>query len=309
VNRSSFEGCILVHPTALLCRRNSLCDLVLIIAYYCPCSCSCCRSGCSSTLVSSSAGVVWFQRVCCALGHSPAATYRSWLAAISPDLLKGPFNHGARQEVGLPRSYYDVNQWPQELQQQMVSPKEAAVARGEGLEIPSRAASGSCLSGGSSRSLGVVSPVSSSSGSSSSSGEDDVSSAAISSSSRGHGQGGSCSSSERSWNSMGGDIAAQGEVGWRSHSMGVAMQGGARAALGAAQQQGKPGQAQPPGQQESLSNEVQCLKASGLPDGQADHSTRAGVGRLGDAMISSTGVHGEGAGVLHLSHCFDGANR
>jgi hypothetical protein len=68
------------------------------------------------------------------------AAFRGWLADLGPDLLKGPFNHDARQEVGLPRDWYDVQQWPAELQQGMVSPKEAAAARGRGATQVGRAA-------------------------------------------------------------------------------------------------------------------------------------------------------------------------
>ena len=51
--------------------------------------------------------------------------------------------------MGFLRSYYDVDQWPQQLQQQMVSPKEAAVARGKGLGVPARdaLAESSCACG------------------------------------------------------------------------------------------------------------------------------------------------------------------
>jgi hypothetical protein len=66
--------------------------------------------------------------------------FRGWLADLGPDLLKGPFNHEARQEVGLPRDWYDVQQWPAELQQGMVSPKAAAAARGRGATQVGRAA-------------------------------------------------------------------------------------------------------------------------------------------------------------------------
>ena len=47
----------------------------------------------------SSAGAAWFRRVSAALQQDPGVTYRRWIAALLPDLLKGTFNHDARTEV------------------------------------------------------------------------------------------------------------------------------------------------------------------------------------------------------------------
>ncbi|CAD7700944.1 unnamed protein product [Ostreobium quekettii] len=56
-------------------------------------------------------GVAWFTRVCDALGEDPGCVFRAELAALCPDLLKGPFNHEAREEVGLQRGWYDRGSW------------------------------------------------------------------------------------------------------------------------------------------------------------------------------------------------------
>ncbi len=57
-------------------------------------------------------GVAWFSGVCSALDVPGAQTYRRWLACLCPDLLKGPFNHASRAEVGMPRDWYDISSWP-----------------------------------------------------------------------------------------------------------------------------------------------------------------------------------------------------
>lgn len=58
------------------------------------------------------AGVVWFGRLCAALGVDPPSCFRSWLAALGPELLKGPFNHEERQQVGmLACGYTLVTHW------------------------------------------------------------------------------------------------------------------------------------------------------------------------------------------------------
>jgi hypothetical protein len=44
-------------------------------------------------------GVVWFGRLCGAMGCSPPDAFRAWLAVLGPELLKGPFNHEERQQV------------------------------------------------------------------------------------------------------------------------------------------------------------------------------------------------------------------
>ena len=45
------------------------------------------------------AGAAWFKRVSAALQQDPGASYRRWIAALLPDLLRGSFNHDARTEV------------------------------------------------------------------------------------------------------------------------------------------------------------------------------------------------------------------
>ena len=44
-------------------------------------------------------GVAWFRRVSAALQQEPGISYRRWIAALLPDLLRGSFNHEARTEV------------------------------------------------------------------------------------------------------------------------------------------------------------------------------------------------------------------
>lgn len=39
-------------------------------------------------------------------------------------------------QVGLSKDYYDIASWPQELQQQIVTPAVAAAAKGKGLKVP-----------------------------------------------------------------------------------------------------------------------------------------------------------------------------
>ncbi|KAF8063064.1 hypothetical protein HT031_003903 [Scenedesmus sp. PABB004] len=80
-------------------------------------------------------GVVWFTRLCAALGVDPPTAFRAWLAALGPELLKGPFSHEERQLAGLPRSWYDVEAWPEELAAAVVKPEVAAAARGRGLTL------------------------------------------------------------------------------------------------------------------------------------------------------------------------------
>ncbi|GAX79371.1 hypothetical protein CEUSTIGMA_g6813.t1 [Chlamydomonas eustigma] len=57
-------------------------------------------------------GVAWFRRVCNALELPRGSTFRSWISHLCPDLLKGNFNHAVRNEVGLPRDWYDSAHWP-----------------------------------------------------------------------------------------------------------------------------------------------------------------------------------------------------
>ncbi|GMH43850.1 hypothetical protein BSKO_11784 [Bryopsis sp. KO-2023] len=56
-------------------------------------------------------GVSWFLRVSHMLDLQPDEVYKGWLEHISPELLKGPFNHGSRNEVGFRREWYDKGMW------------------------------------------------------------------------------------------------------------------------------------------------------------------------------------------------------
>jgi hypothetical protein len=51
-------------------------------------------------------GVAWFRRTCAALGAEPGGLFRAWVGHLCPDVLKGPFNDAARQEVGLQREWW-----------------------------------------------------------------------------------------------------------------------------------------------------------------------------------------------------------
>jgi hypothetical protein len=90
--------------------------------------------------VGDTAGVAWFKRVCEAQGVAAPGAFRSLLASLSPELLKGPFNHIARSEVGLSQDWYDVQCWPEGERAAMVAPAEAAAAKGRG-EDPAAGAS------------------------------------------------------------------------------------------------------------------------------------------------------------------------
>ena len=50
-------------------------------------------------------GVYWFRQVSRRLGIDPGSEFRSWAHHLNPDALKGPFNHAARELVGMDRSW------------------------------------------------------------------------------------------------------------------------------------------------------------------------------------------------------------
>ncbi|CAG9467607.1 unnamed protein product [Pedinophyceae sp. YPF-701] len=58
-------------------------------------------------------GVSWFVRVCDALGERDyGEAFRADMRAAGlVDVLRGPFNHGARAEVGMDRAWYDKEMW------------------------------------------------------------------------------------------------------------------------------------------------------------------------------------------------------
>ena len=93
-------------------------------------------------------GVAWFKRVCLALARPPADEYRSLLAALAPELLKGPFNHAAREEVGLARDYYDLSAWPAAARAAAVPPAVAAAAKGRAAPLAAGGGGGECSSSG-----------------------------------------------------------------------------------------------------------------------------------------------------------------
>lgn len=61
-------------------------------------------------------GVSWFLRVSKMLELKPQELYKGWVSHISPQLLKGPFNHKARCEVGFQREWYDRSLWRSDLE-------------------------------------------------------------------------------------------------------------------------------------------------------------------------------------------------
>eukprot|EP00892_Ulva_mutabilis_P007691 jgi/Ulvmu1/5294/UM022_0088.1 len=72
-------------------------------------------------------GVLWFRRICAALGHGDGgvAWYRQIVGKINPDasILKGPFNHDDRQLVGFPREWYMAEEWPEEDRSRLLNTK------------------------------------------------------------------------------------------------------------------------------------------------------------------------------------------
>ena len=51
------------------------------------------------------AGVYWYSRICQALEVDAGPTFRKCIQALTPDVLKGPFNHTGRAAAGLPQSW------------------------------------------------------------------------------------------------------------------------------------------------------------------------------------------------------------
>ncbi|KAL7104020.1 hypothetical protein ACP275_08G218000 [Erythranthe tilingii] len=51
-------------------------------------------------------GVYWFVSVCQKMGRAPASTFTEILQEYNVEV-KGPFNHSARQEAGIPKEWYD----------------------------------------------------------------------------------------------------------------------------------------------------------------------------------------------------------
>lgn len=59
------------------------------------------------------------------MGKDSSTWFRSQVAQINPDasLLKGPYNHEHRQEVGIPRDWYDIQEWPEAQQELLLKEK------------------------------------------------------------------------------------------------------------------------------------------------------------------------------------------
>lgn len=64
-------------------------------------------------------------QVCEALGKDSSSWFRSQVSKINPDasLLKGPYNHEHRQEVGIPRDWYDIQEWPEDDKARLLNEK------------------------------------------------------------------------------------------------------------------------------------------------------------------------------------------
>lgn len=59
-------------------------------------------------------GTYWFSLICDALKQDGQEVFVDTLIALTPDLLRPPFNDAARESVGLPRRYYDETLWSDE---------------------------------------------------------------------------------------------------------------------------------------------------------------------------------------------------
>lgn len=64
-------------------------------------------------------GVFWFRAICEVQGEDSRTLFLNTLADLCPDLLKGPFNHTARQGVGLPHDWYDETVWDEGIRHKM----------------------------------------------------------------------------------------------------------------------------------------------------------------------------------------------
>lgn len=74
-------------------------------------------------------GVSWFVWLCQLLGQEPGEQFRSQLAQLCPDLLKGPFNHPERELVGLQRQWYDTSLWDESSREQAVQKSKGIAAQ------------------------------------------------------------------------------------------------------------------------------------------------------------------------------------
>ncbi|KAF5835194.1 hypothetical protein DUNSADRAFT_7784 [Dunaliella salina] len=90
-------------------------------------------------------GIAWFKRVCLAMGVEVPDIFRAHVSELCPELLKGPFHHAARQEVGLKRDMYDITSWPEAAAKAIMPPTEAAWLRGRGGQVRRRQAMGGML--------------------------------------------------------------------------------------------------------------------------------------------------------------------
>jgi len=61
-------------------------------------------------------GVYWFRWLCDEASLDPHVAFPLTVKSLCPDLLKGPFHHSAREEVGLSRAWYDSSCWGTEVE-------------------------------------------------------------------------------------------------------------------------------------------------------------------------------------------------
>lgn len=54
-------------------------------------------------------GVSWFKALCATIDAEPGEHFTKEITELCPDLLRPPFHHAAREEVGLVRSWYDAS--------------------------------------------------------------------------------------------------------------------------------------------------------------------------------------------------------
>lgn len=55
-------------------------------------------------------GVSWFTALCAVVGVDPGEQFQREISDLCPDLLRPPFHHVAREEVGMVREWYDASQ-------------------------------------------------------------------------------------------------------------------------------------------------------------------------------------------------------
>ena len=59
------------------------------------------------------------------MGRDSGELYRHQISAVNPDasILRGPFNDPAREQVGLPASWYTTGEWPADAHSRLLQEK------------------------------------------------------------------------------------------------------------------------------------------------------------------------------------------